>query len=91
MFCEFLQKRKFEVENNPNSKISQAAYDALLAEYQKDKQDYNSCGRWCVARLICKDMSNLQFHNLIKEQMKEQGLKEPDEWVSLFTYTFLGK
>lgn len=59
--------------------------------YQKDKKDYNTCGRWCVARLICKDMSNLQFYNLVKDQMKERGLKNPDDWVALFTYEMLGK
>jgi hypothetical protein len=59
--------------------------------YQKVKDDYNSCGRWCVARLICKDMSNLQFYNTVKEGMKEYGVNQPDDWVSLFTYEFLGK
>lgn len=60
-------------------------------QYQKDRKDINSCGRWCVARLICKDMSNLQFYNLIKEQMKERGLKSADDWVAIFTYEMLGK
>jgi hypothetical protein len=60
-------------------------------QYQKDKQDVNSCGRWCVARLICKDFSNLQFHNLIKQQMKERGLQSPDDWVAVFTAEILGK
>lgn len=60
-------------------------------EYQSDRQDINSCGRWCVARLICKDISNQQFYNLVKEQMKERGLTKPDDWVALFTYEMLGK
>lgn len=59
--------------------------------YQKDKNDINSCGRWCVARLICKDFSNLQFHNLVKDQMKQEGLNSPDDWVALFTASILGK
>jgi hypothetical protein len=60
-------------------------------QYQKEKEDYNSCGRWCVARLICKDMTDKQFYNLVKEQMKERGVKSMDDWVSVFTAEFLGK
>jgi hypothetical protein len=54
--------------------------------YQKDKRDYNTCGRWCVARLICKDMSNQQFYNVATKS----GYS-PDDWVALFTYEMLGK
>jgi hypothetical protein len=60
-------------------------------EYQSDREDINTCGRWCVARLITKDISNLQFYNLVKDQMKERGLTKSDDWVALFTYEFLGK
>lgn len=54
--------------------------------YQKDKKDYNTCGRWCVARLICKDMTNQQFYNIATKSGQS-----PDDWVSLFTYEMLGK
>lgn len=60
-------------------------------KYQTDKNDINTCGRWITARLICKDMSNQQFYNLVREQMKEEGVKSPDDWVALFTYNLLGK
>jgi hypothetical protein len=60
-------------------------------KYQKDKDDINTCGRWITARLICKDMSNQQFYNMVQEQMKEMGVKSPDDWVSLFTHSLLGK
>jgi hypothetical protein len=59
--------------------------------YQKEKDDYNSCGRWCVARLICKDMSDKQFYNVVKEGMKEYGVSQPDDWACLFSFQFLGK
>jgi hypothetical protein len=59
--------------------------------YQKDKNDINTCGRWAVARLITKDLSNQQFYNLVRDQMKEKGLTNPDDWVALFTYEMLGK
>ena len=54
--------------------------------YQKDKKDINTCGRWCAARLICKDMTNLQFYNVATKS----GYS-PDDWVALFTYEIIGK
>ena len=60
-------------------------------QYQKEKKDYNSCGRWCVARLICKDLSNQQFYNLVQREMKANDIKEADTWVCFFTADILGK
>jgi hypothetical protein len=60
-------------------------------KYQTDRNNTNTCGRWAVARLITKDMDNKQFHNLVKQQMKERGLTNPDDWVAIFTYELLGK
>lgn len=60
-------------------------------QYQKERQDYNSCGRWCTARLICKDMDDVQFYNVVKDGMKEYGVNQPDDWACLFTYEMLGK
>ena len=54
--------------------------------YQKNRDDINTCGRWCVARLVCKDMSNLQFFNLVKSSGQA-----PDDWVASFTHDILGK
>ena len=34
---EFLKKKGFEIEENPNAKISQEQYDALVKEFSKDK------------------------------------------------------
>ena len=34
---EFLKKKGFDVEENPNAKISQEQYDALVKEFSKDK------------------------------------------------------
>jgi hypothetical protein len=59
--------------------------------YQADKNDVNSCGRWAVSRLIMKDYSNLQFYNAVRQDMKERGLKNMDDWVSIFTFEILGK
>lgn len=60
-------------------------------EYQKDKDDINTCGRWALARLICKDLSNLEFYNLVRADMKKRGLTQMDDWVATFTYEMLGK
>jgi hypothetical protein len=54
--------------------------------YQSDRSQINTCGRWAVARLICKDASNHEFYNIVKSS----GYS-PDDWVSLFTYDILGK
>ena len=54
--------------------------------YQTDKNDVNTCGRWAVARLILKDMSNLDFYRAVK-----MSKEKPDDWVALFTYQMLGK
>lgn len=54
--------------------------------YQKNKDDVNTCGRWVVARLICKDMTNLQFFNVVKHSGQS-----PDDWVASFTHDILGK
>jgi hypothetical protein len=59
--------------------------------YQADKNDVNSCGRWAVSRLIMKDYSNLQFYNAVRQDMKERGLKNMDDWVALWTQEILGK
>lgn len=59
--------------------------------YQTDKEDVNTCGRWAVARLICKDMDDHQFYNLVKDEMKKRGISSPDDFVALFTYELLGK
>lgn len=60
-------------------------------DYQKEKKDYNTCGRWTSARLILKDLDDKQFFNLIKSEMKKYNLASPDDWVALFTYSILGK
>jgi hypothetical protein len=59
--------------------------------YQKNKEDINTCGKWCVARLICKDFNDKEYFNLVKKEMKDTGAKTPDDWVSMFIYKLLGK
>jgi hypothetical protein len=36
-------------------------------------------------------MNDTQFFNLVKEQMRERGLKSMDDFVAVFTYEQLGK
>jgi hypothetical protein len=60
-------------------------------KYQSERADIATCGRWCLARLICKDYSNNDFHSIVRNGMKESGLTNYDDWVALFTYSHLGK
>jgi hypothetical protein len=60
-------------------------------QYQTERGDISTCGRWCASRLLCREMSNLQFFNFVKEQMREMGIDKRDDWVALFTYEKLGK
>ena len=60
-------------------------------QYQSDRSDVSSCGRWCIMRLICKNYSDRDFQAIIRAGMKEHNLKTPDDYVALFTYQFLGK
>lgn len=60
-------------------------------QYQKEREDINSCGRWCVMRLICKDMNDVQFYNTVKELMKQYNVKSQDDVAAIFTFEHLGK
>jgi hypothetical protein len=60
-------------------------------QYQVERSDISSCGRWCASRLLCKDMTNLQFYNFVKEGMKEMGTNSKDDFIGVFTYSELGK
>ena len=59
--------------------------------FQTDKGDVNTCGRWCVARLICKDLSNEQFYHEVRRDMRARGITTPDAWVTDFTADILGR
>jgi hypothetical protein len=73
--------------------LRQSGYRVYVntVEYQKEKKDYNTCGRHAVARLILKDLNDKQYYNLVRKAMKEYNLKSPDDFVSLLTYSLLGK
>lgn len=60
-------------------------------KYQKTSSIDNECGRWCVARLICKDISNDEFLKLVKDGIRKNNLQSPDDWVSAFIADILGK
>jgi hypothetical protein len=59
--------------------------------YQSDKDNINSCGRWVVARLMNKDLTNKEFYHFVFSDMKKLGLKTPDDWVAIYTSRYLGK
>ncbi len=59
--------------------------------YQSKREDVSTCGRWVVARLICKDMSNEQFYHAVRRDMAANGCDSLDDWVTGFTADILGK
>ena len=54
--------------------------------FQKDKAHVNTCGRHCVTRVYCGNMSLSKYRKMIKNS----GLS-PDEFVSAFTWEQLHK
>lgn len=58
--------------------------------YQRSKQDINTCGRWVIYRLLNKDLSNNEFHSLIKEQQKKRGISDLDDLIVALTSDVIG-
>ena len=54
-------------------------------QYQSDRKDVATCGRHCVARLICKDMGDKKYYDLIKNSKQS-----PDQFVTNLTSQYLG-
>jgi len=55
-------------------------------QYQKEKLDVNTCGRWCIARLLYAPKSEEYFNKAVVSS----GLS-PDDFVAGLTAGFLGK
>jgi len=55
-------------------------------QYQKLKDGYNTCGRWCVARLLYAPKSEEYF----KKVVDKSGM-EPDTFVAALIANYLGK
>lgn len=74
-------------ENRLVNMITDAGYK--LQYNKKRAQEYksgvNTCGRWCVLRLIHKDKSLKQFNSMLNSITNEDGVKL-DDVVSLFTH-----
>jgi hypothetical protein len=56
------------------------------APFQSEKQNINTCGRWCTTRLYYKHLSLPQFTKMI-----QQCGMNPDDFVSKFTFGLIGK
>jgi hypothetical protein len=52
--------------------------------FQKHGKNIKTCGRWCSIRLVFRNYSLEEFHNLIKNLEKEFGING-DEVVTLLT------
>lgn len=57
-----------------------------LYQFQEDKANINTCGRWVVSRLLLRRKTLKQFYDAIKKS----GMK-PDDFVSALTFKILGK
>lgn len=57
-----------------------------LYQFQADKADVNTCGRWVVSRLLLREKTLKQFYDAVKKS----GMK-PDDFVSALTFKILGK
>ena len=55
-------------------------------QYQSQRGDVATCGRWCAARLHYKDLSEKEFQSIVKK-FKGKG----DDFVSAFVYNFIKK
>jgi hypothetical protein len=53
-------------------------------KYQNKKTGTNTCGRWCIVRLLCKKLSSDEFYEYIKINAKKFKLTF-DEYVTLLT------
>ncbi len=61
----------------------QISYNEI--RFQKLNQSIQTCGRWCVFRIICKDMDLYDFQKMIKQLTKKLNLTN-DELITLVTY-----
>jgi hypothetical protein len=74
------------------SLLKNSGYDVFYNTfpYQKLGDNINTCGRHCALRLLHRDLSDIQYHNLINKYIKKYNLNT-DETVSLLIYNILGK
>jgi hypothetical protein len=56
-----------------------AAYNEYV--YQKSKPDINTCGRWVIHRLLYKDLTNDEYHDLITDLSKKYDEKNLDKLI----------
>jgi len=59
-------------------------------QYQKLTEGVNTCGRWCVARLLYASKSDEYFKSVVDKFCRETK-KTPDDFVSALLANWLGK
>ncbi len=64
--------------------------DYNIFPYQKLGDNINTCGRHCAFRLLNRDLSDIQYNNLINKYTKKYNLNI-DDTISLLIYNILGK
>jgi|SRR5208337_5108836 len=53
-------------------------------QYQKHNKDIRTCGRHCVVRLYCRNLSDKQYHEFITSEMKKYKINA-DQLVTMLT------
>jgi hypothetical protein len=70
-----------ELLRNSGMKVTYNRYP-----FQSERDNVNTCGRHCVARLYCKHLSLPQYTKMVQDS----GYA-PDDFVSTFTYAMMRK
>jgi len=66
--------------------LVQSPYNLTYNEYnyQAHSQDIKTCGRWCVLRILLRDLNDDQFHKFVVDNIRRYHIT-PDELVTLLT------
>ena len=80
---EFLKKKGFEIEENPNAKISQEQYDALVKEFSKDKDLKIESEKIKERQNKERNKASVSIDDLQTETKKEVKVEKKTETVGL--------
>jgi len=73
---KFLESKKFEVENNPNSKITPEMYQELLKEFSSDKSLKDKSES---INISTKNVQSYSIEDVSNKKSKDEEIEEDDE------------
>jgi hypothetical protein len=62
-------------------RTSKTPVSTSRVDFQEDAPGVNTCGRWCIKRILESDMTNAEFSAMVKQKVKESGLLS-DAWIA---------